>query len=829
MLMFAALSAAGAVAAAETLRRPQQISVKNSIQRYVYPDPDIPTLKDMLRSGEGAQSPEARFELRLWHLLSAGQVALLRKTIAKRQAETPGWQPPNRLRTELARAELRTQIDAARSHPAELLALFRRHPEAFNCREYYNLWSLADAHRTLGDGRVTAEVYRQILADCRQTKVLLATLDRVAAEEGAATAIAQASALKQRPEITLPAGALSDRLYHWRLQQGAALRRQNRKPQALAMLEPLAGEIQRRRDLDAVRLLGWSYHDNGDTQQAIAWFERVAAWSGTEADRVVVLQARFNAGEHAPVIAWLHGDTLAAPAARHWAADVLRGEAARRYAQQDYQATLKLLADAARYDGSRSADGAMLAGWSNYKLGRYQQAQQAFANVYRTSAVLSQREAAAEGVLLCAQQDGDWNAVRDLATRSKGVLLSEAGERRLVEALQRGELGAADVDVVDGHLRRQYGNAASIVAAGGGWTERRGGSGLDRYTLWRRPLAHWQLSGGGGFRFYGRIDDYALDSEAPAAGSWLGSGRWQVNTPTQTASFSAHGTGELLVGLRRADNPLFLELGRSADGGAIAPTWLGRLGYDRRGAEQGLVAALYRRPRQDSLLSYVGMNDPFSGKRWGRVVEQGVAIDGYRSIDRDWHVGGHLALFDLEGASVAGNSGNEFYLAVQRTIEASGSRNRLGLGPYLYATGYAKDLSHYSFGQGGYYSPQRMWQTGLSGDWLCNGTDSVLHVAADIGYQNQRNSASAVFPLGGASGRFGAGSSSGVAGRLMLSWVQRLGTTAWQWAGLLSVTEGPAFGQNEQWLFLRYRFGRGTGVRTEDLPERWNPELPGRY
>jgi len=188
-------------------------------------------------------------------------------------------------------------------------------------------------------------------------------------------------------------------------------------------------------------------------------------------------------------------------------------------------------------------------------------------------------------------------------------------------------------------------------------------------------------------------------------------------------------------------------------------------------------------------------------------------------------VAGHLGLFALEGEGVKDNDGAALYLSLQRRLPAV-EQETLELGPYLYYTAYAENLSHFTLGHGGYYSPQRMLQLGIGASWLRERQRSVLHFEASLGYQSQHEDAVAYFPLNPGGSLWQATDSEGMSGRVQLSWACQLGESRWQWDGLLSASEGVDYAQRSGWLFLRYKFGEGPSLHSGDLPERWRPALP---
>lgn len=138
----------------------------------------------------------------------------------------------------------------------------------------------------------------------------------------------------------------------------------------------------------------------------------------------------------------------------------------------------------------------------------------------------------------------------------------------------------------------------------------------------------------------------------------------------------------------------------------------------------GLDATLEvsRRVLTGSLLSYAGTRDPVSGRVWGGVTLNAATLR-LGHYDADGSVSASLLAGLLKGRNVADNSTLQLRLAADRNwIDEPTLRFNAGLS--LAVWHYRRNLGFYSFGQGGYYSPQRYTSLGLplqlqgrQGDW----------------------------------------------------------------------------------------------------------------
>ncbi|MGJ7531632.1 MULTISPECIES: cellulose synthase subunit BcsC-related outer membrane protein [unclassified Variovorax] len=155
-------------------------------------------------------------------------------------------------------------------------------------------------------------------------------------------------------------------------------------------------------------------------------------------------------------------------------------------------------------------------------------------------------------------------------------------------------------------------------------------------------------------------------------------------------------------------------------------------------------ADISRRAVTDSVLSFAGAKDERTNERWGGVVATGVRGDiGYD--DGTYGVYSYLAAHGITGKNVASNSrvetGGGAYLHL---INSPGSKLTLGMNIGL--MGYEKNLSYYTFGQGGYFSPQSFVSVAFPVDWTGRSDRLSWRVNASLGVQSFTQKTSPYFP-----------------------------------------------------------------------------------
>ncbi|WP_046157681.1 cellulose synthase subunit BcsC-related outer membrane protein [Chromobacterium vaccinii] len=113
-----------------------------------------------------------------------------------------------------------------------------------------------------------------------------------------------------------------------------------------------------------------------------------------------------------------------------------------------------------------------------------------------------------------------------------------------------------------------------------------------------------------------------------------------------------------------------------------------------------------RRPVTSSLLSYAGVRDAYTGQTWGGVVASGVG--GSLGYDKGGRFGAwsNFAYQQLTGENVADNRKVTVMGGVYWRLLKEPTR-QLTLGVNSINFWFQKNLGEFTFGQGGYYSPQR--------------------------------------------------------------------------------------------------------------------------
>jgi predicted Zn-dependent protease len=287
-------------------------------------------------------------------------------------------------------------------------------------------------------------------------------------------------------------------------------------------------------------------------------------------------------------------------------------------------------------------------------------------------------------------------------------------------------------------------DTAIVLEAGAGYRGRSGESGFGRLNDLSVPLkARFPV---GNAALIPLVTPVALDAGPMGTDSGTLS-RFGTNAVLAPANVvppgSLRATG-VAVGLGLEWGRLSVDVGSTPLGFPLSSV-VGAVTWDQPlGDTMNLKLQASRRPVTDSLLSYAGVTDPVSGATWGGVVRNGVdTVVSYD--DNSLGIYAKFAYGYYTGTNVADNQSYEFTTGGYfRPYKDEQSELKLGIsGTYL---SYNQNLSQFTFGQGGYFSPQSFYSLTFPIDW--NETTGRFKYAAGgaIGLQSIQQNASPYFP-----------------------------------------------------------------------------------
>jgi predicted Zn-dependent protease len=153
---------------------------------------------------------------------------------------------------------------------------------------------------------------------------------------------------------------------------------------------------------------------------------------------------------------------------------------------------------------------------------------------------------------------------------------------------------------------------------------------------------------------------------------------------------------------------------------------------------------LSSRPVTDSFLSFAGATDSRTGQTWGGVMASGVRLQITKDLG-DFGVLASASYHGLSGHNVSSNSRVEFmggaYFDLIKTPDSI-----LSSGINISNSYYQKNLSGFTYGHGGYFSPQQYYALTIPLNWSQRSDKLSYQVRGSLGIQHFTQDAANYFP-----------------------------------------------------------------------------------
>jgi cellulose synthase operon protein C len=244
----------------------------------------------------------------------------------------------------------------------------------------------------------------------------------------------------------------------------------------------------------------------------------------------------------------------------------------------------------------------------------------------------------------------------------------------------------------------------SSVSAGLMARHQPGSPGMSQIDVLTIPSS-WVLAKNYESRYTARADAVVLD-----AGRASGDGQ----SPPLIGTIQAAGPGAALRFTNGRQAGLSPAVGYQTDSvvadigstplGFLLPNIVGGIEWTPNWHSADLTFGLARRALTSSELSYAGLRDPITGTTWGGVVQTG-PYAGFGIYRENYDVSGSVRLADITGTRVPDNQFVGVRLSSSWKLFAR-PELRTDAGVTVNYWNYQRNLSNYTFGSGGYYSPQ---------------------------------------------------------------------------------------------------------------------------
>jgi len=300
-------------------------------------------------------------------------------------------------------------------------------------------------------------------------------------------------------------------------------------------------------------------------------------------------------------------------------------------------------------------------------------------------------------------------------------------------------------------LVRARDEAATWLQAGIQIQNRTGERGLSRALTVVAPVEVSTPVPGIGGRVVVGLDTVSINagriSSSVAAGRQFGTNALMAPADFRRPNAAVDGYALRLAYMR---NNFRADIG-STPMGFANPTVVGGVEVVPRINEQLRVRLTFeRRAVTDSILSYAGQRERDWPVNWGGVVRTGGRAQlEYTPVAARWGAYAGVGGYTIDGQNVQSNKRIEASIGAYYNVLRQPHQN-LTLAVGAFYAGYDHNLSGFTFGQGGYFSPQQNLLGQVQAEYIGRWGDWSLRTVGGVGYQNYRTRSSAIFPTNSA-------------------------------------------------------------------------------
>lgn len=584
-------------------------------------------------------------------------------------------------------------------------------------------------------------------------------------------------------------------------------------PVTQAQLSSMVTQATERQDAALATKAGWAYYGRNEFSSAGLWFNQALEWNPGLGEAAYGLAlSKFREGDlsSAEAIVNFRGDSY--PKMRVLKGDIASRRAVEAYEAKNYARSRDLMLQAARSRPLSRNEQIVLA-WDYYYTKEYAKAADLFEKLYRASP----NENTAQGLYASLAKTQSYDRVDTVSSQVKGPL-NKMGVSSEARRYFAANLFVASASVGGEKIYPVLENYTTpSVAAGFGFASKSGTEGEGKLNTGIIPIISGRIYPTNKTILSAQVSRITLNSGDLADGAIVGQYPRTFQNYSVTPTTSYNNLFDFSVRFEYQDwVSWYATFGITPSGGPLNAKPIGNIGMIYR-TEQGYVQAeLYSKAIKESILSYIGMEDPYTGKKWGGVTEQGASLEFFRSIAPRWTIFLKGTYGIIDGTDVKDNTHLSGTAAIAYEFSAK-NFEYITLGLAVSYETYDNNQNHFTYGHGGYFSPEYVAQALIQAQFLTQeGRRWIAAGSLGIGAQNNRQAASPYFPLKPDGRNFPASESSTAIG-LIAAQGGYLISPQWLIGGELGYAVTADYNEGFISLYVRYFFEQRNGLLRTDL------------
>ena len=558
--------------------------------------------------------------------------------------------------------------------------------------------------------------------------------------------------------------------------------------------------------------IGWGFYNADDLGSAGIWFSQALDWNPKLGEAAYGLAlTKFREGDLSSAEAIVNVRRDSYPKMNSLEADIYVRRGLDYYSMRRYGQSLEFMQKAAALRPLTRNEQIILA-WNYYYTKNYQESAAMFERLYAQG----RDEQSAQGLYSSLSKLQDYEQLDRLATA--GGPLKEV--YATYEARQYYEAGLyrASADVGGQLVYPELVNLNGPSAAFGlGYRTKSGTEGEGQLSTGILPIIQGQFSPAEKTIISGWLKRITLDAGTLAPGARVGLFPRQFTQYAFEPETEFNNLWEFGIGFAYIDWwSFYFNLSTTPQNGPLSARPTGNAGIIYRDLQGYVQAEIYGRSIQESLLSYVGMRDPYSGRTWGRVIETGGSLSVFRSIGGNNTIFAKASYGWIDGTEVEDNTHFAAVVAVAHEFKVRGFEF-VTLGPAVSYESFENNQNFFTFGHGGYFSPQSMLQGIIQVQFLTEeGKRWLAGGMAGAGVQSNEQNGAPFFPLDPDGRNYGSQSSTTGIGLINLTGGYLINPN-WMVGGSAGFNVTADYNEGFFNVWVRYYFERRNGLVRDDL------------
>ncbi len=588
---------------------------------------------------------------------------------------------------------------------------------------------------------------------------------------------------------------------------------QQQQPVSQAQISAWVTQATENQDANLAMKAGWAYFNRGEFSSAGMWFNQALEWNPGLGEAAYGLAfSKFREGDlsSAEAIVNFRGDSY--PKMRVLKGDISSRRAVEAYEAKNYTRSRDLMLQASQARPLSRNEQTVLA-WDYYYTKDYAKSSELFEKLYRSSP----SENTAQGLYASLAKTGNYEKVDTIGDTVKGPLKNMYGTSEAKRYFKANLFVAAAGAGGEKVYRVLENYTTPSVAAGFQFWSKSGTEGEGKLNMAAIPIISGRIYPSNKTVLTAQISRITLNSGDLPNGAVVGQYPKTFQNYAVTPTTSYGNLYDFSVRFEYQDwVSWYVAFGITPSGGPLNAKPVGNIGMIYRDEKGYVQAELYSKAVKESILSYIGMEDPYTGKDWGGVTEAGGRISVFRSIAPKWTIFLNGSYGYLDGTDVKENTHLSGTAAVAYEFEVK-NFEYITLGVAASYESYDNNQNHFTYGNGGYFSPEYLGQVLLQGQFLTEeGKKWIAAGTLGLGVQNNRQAASPYFPLNPDGRNYDAEESSTVIGLIAAQGAYMISPN-WLIGGELGYAVTADYNEGSIGLFVRYFFDQRAGLLRTDL------------